>query len=129
MKKIISVMVLVLILLSSSSVVFAQNHGDEKTIRAEVESVKKAIRSEIDHEVTTRLRKIITSVEGDTDGDMIRKFVDTLPARDAVVLREHMKKCTPDVDLATGFTCTHCSYEGRVEMPIDASFFWPNSRI
>jgi len=37
MKKIISVMVLVLILLSSSSGVYAQNHGDEKTIHSDSE--------------------------------------------------------------------------------------------
>ena len=105
------------------------NHGDEMQIRSELDGIKKATRSDIDREVTTRLRKIITSVEGEKNADKIRIFVDSLPARDARVLREHLKDVTPDVDVSTNFTCSHCGYEGRVDIPIDVNFFWPNTRV
>ena len=44
-------------------------------------------------EITTRMKYLITSVEGDTSGKKIREFVDNyLLARDAKALRDHVIK-------------------------------------
>jgi hypothetical protein len=104
-------------------------NGDERGIRAELEGLKRALKSDVDREVTTRLRRIITSIDGVTDGEPIRHFVDTLPARDAMYIRDHIRKSSPDIDLRSEFSCTSCGYEGRVDIPIDVNFFWPNATV
>lgn len=104
-------------------------HGDEVSVRNELEGMKKAARSDVTREVTSRLRRSILAVDGDTDGEKVRVFVDSMPARDAMAFREHVRNTGPDIDLRSDFECGNCNYEGRVEIPIDVSFFWPNAGI
>jgi hypothetical protein len=104
-------------------------HKDEKDIQTELEQVKKALRSEITTEVTTRMKKSITSVDGVSDRKTIFEFVDRMPARDAQVFREFARKINPDIDLTFNFKCSSCGVEDRVEVPIDVNFFWPNSTV
>jgi len=102
-------------------------HGDEKAVRAEISGLQKAMKlKHIDREVTTRLKRSILSVDGDEDGETVRQFVDSMPARDAMALRQYIRDTGPDVDLTSEYTCEECNYEGRVEIPIDLNFFWPN---
>lgn len=97
-------------------------HADEKKIDAELEGLKK-IKKDSSPELSTRLKYMITSVNGDTDVKTIREFVDNkLLAVDSRALREYVKKVQPDVDL-TFFP------EGRdkaVNIPIGLNFFWPD---
>lgn len=104
-------------------------HGDEKAVNNELAAMKKAIKSEVTAEVTTRIRKIITSVEGDRSSGVIRSFVDSMPAKDAMALREHIKTVNPDIDLTFPFVCPTCGLEQRMEVPIDVTFFWPNAKV
>ena len=50
-------------------------HGDERKIDREIKGLRK-INKNISNEYTTRLKHIITSVDGDYDNKTIRKFVD-----------------------------------------------------
>ena len=102
-------------------------HADEMSIRAELASIKKLAKTDIDKEVTTRLSKIIVSIDRETNGAKIRSFVESMPARDARALREYLKQVTPDINLSSSFVCSNCGYEGRANMPIDSNFFWPNN--
>lgn len=104
-------------------------HGDERMSTAELEGMRKVTKSEFSKEMTTRMKNAVVSVDGDDDREKIRQFVDQMPARDAMAFREHMKATSPDIDLTTSFTCHSCGYEGRVDIPIDVTFFWPYSRV
>lgn len=104
-------------------------HGDEKNIRGEIEGMKKVVQGDIMPESTTRLRHSIVSIDGNTDKGAIRAFVDAMPARDAMALREHIRQVAPDVDLTYYFECNNCDYEGRVDIPIDVTFFWPGAKV
>ena len=98
------------------------NHKDEQDINRELEGLKK-INKDSSPEMSTRLKYMITSVEGLRDKKDIREFVDTaLLAKDARALREYVKEIQPDVDL------TFFPSEGsnRVNIPIRVSFFWPD---
>ena len=98
------------------------SHKDEQDINRELEGLKK-INKDASHEMSTRLKYIITSVEGLRDRKDVREFVDTaLLAKDARSLREYIKEIQPDVDL------TFFPSEGnnRVNIPIGVSFFWPD---
>jgi len=97
------------------------SHGDEKKIEKELEGLKK-INKDQSPELTTRLKFVITSVEGNREERTIRNFVDNhLLARDSRALREYIKQVQPDVDLRY----TLDSGE-EVAIPIGLSFFWPD---
>jgi rubredoxin len=116
--------------ISKKSVVFKYlTHLDEKNIKLEIDGVKKAFKSDISSESTTRLRYSILAVDGETDRTKISEFINTMFARDASALREYIKNTMPDIDLDISLQCETCGYEGRAEMPIGLNFFWPNARI
>ena len=97
------------------------NGRDEKNLNSEIEGLKRTGNGTAP-ELTTRLKYIITSIEGDSDIKAIRDFVDNyLLARDSRALREYIKEVQPDVDL----TFTSDSGE-EATIPINLSFFWPD---
>jgi len=97
-------------------------HGDDKKIERELEGLKKLNKEGIP-EVSTRLKYIITSINGDDDPPTIRKFVDqALLARDSRALREYINQIQPDVDLT--FSPEGQSYTRSI--PININFFWPD---
>ena len=99
---------------------------DERSIDAELEQIKK-ISKENTAELTTRLKYIITSIDGNTDRANIRRFVeDKLSARDSLAIRKHMREHNPDVDMTFDFKCSACDHERRLDVPIGASFLWPD---
>ena len=96
--------------------------NDETNIDKEIEGLKK-INKDFSPELSTRLKYMITSVEGNRDTKSIREFVDNyLLARDSRSLREHIKTTQPDVDLM--FTTDSGS---EVAIPIGINFFWPDA--
>jgi len=97
-------------------------HKDEKDVQRELDGLKK-INKDNSPELTTRLKHMITSVEGKTETKDIREFVDNyLLAKDSRALREYVKEIQPDVDL----TFFPDGGEDRVSIPVGISFFWPD---
>ncbi len=97
-------------------------HGDEQKIQTELDGLKK-INKNLSPELSTRLKYMITSVDGDREIKAIREFVDNhLLARDSRELRKHIKENQPDVDL----TFFPDGSENRVDIPIGLRFFWPD---
>ena len=97
-------------------------HGDEVKVNQELEGLKK-INKEGSPELTTRLKYMVTSINGDRERKTIREFVDTaFLARDARAFREYISKIQPDVDLTFFPSGTTKS----VSLPIGFSFFWPD---
>jgi len=99
-------------------------HKDEMDIARELEGLKK-INKDSSPELTTRLKYIIQSVNGEKEKKDIRDFVDNyLLARDSRALREYISKIQPDIDL----TFFPKKDGGGVSIPIGLSFFWPDVR-
>ena len=98
-------------------------HGDEISITKEVQGQNK-IRPGSNPEISTRLKYIITSIDGDSEKKTIREFVDNyLLAKDSRALREEIRKISPDVEL---------KYHGEdgeedINIPIGLNFFWPDA--
>ena len=101
-------------------------HGDEKKIEAEIKGLQK-VNPNGSFDVTTRLKHMITSINGDREQKNIRDFVDNyLLAPDARALREYYSKVQPDVDLK--FIPEDESYVGEgITVPISLNFFWPDA--
>jgi hypothetical protein len=101
--------------------------ADEIAIEKENASLKKV--NNMDSEATSRLRKMIVSVDGDSSPGTIWAFVDSLLVRDARYLREEYRKMVPDVDFNVKLTCDCTSDPVTVRLPIGTNFFWPDARV
>lgn len=101
-------------------------HGDEKNIEQELKGLKKLSSiTKVDPELTTRLKYVITAVDGNEDA-VTANFVNNLLAADSFALRKFLKEITPDMDTTFSYTCPHCGHENeKIQVPIDVSFFWP----
>ena len=95
---------------------------DEKAIERELAGLKK-INKNASPELSTRLKHIVTSIDGDTEKKSIREFIDGyLLARDSRALREHIRNTQPDVDLNVILDSGE-----EVTVPIGLNFFWPDA--
>ena len=103
-------------------------HSDEKQISKEIEGLKK-IDKLSDRSLSTRMKNILLSVNGDYDRKTVRDFVDTtMLARDSRALRNYIKEIQPDVDLK--FDHTDGAGKSRtLDIPIGVQFFWPDVGI
>ena len=96
---------------------------DEKKIEAEMNGMKK-LNKNFSAELSTRMKYIITSVNGNREAKDIREFVDTaFLARDSKALREYIKEVQPDVDL----TFFPDGSTDRVPIPFGLNLFWPDA--
>ena len=103
-------------------------HGDERKIDREIKGLRK-INKNISNEYTTRLKHIITSVDGDYDNKTIRKFVDNeFLARDARELRKYIGKIQPSVDLSYDYEDQNGDIK-KIDIPVGIKFFWPDATI
>jgi hypothetical protein len=103
-------------------------HGDEKKISDEIKGLQK-IYKDTNPELTTRLKHIILSVDGDVESRTIRQFVDNnLLARDARSFREYVRSVTPEIEIKFDFEGSNGVEEGAT-VPIGLNFFWPDAAI
>jgi hypothetical protein len=102
-------------------------HKDEQAIDVELKMVAKMAKGATPPEMTTRLKYMILSVDGNSDRGEIKTFVDNLPSRDSVAFRKHVRDNTPDIDMNFNFKCAHCEHEERTGLPLGVDFFWPSS--
>ena len=97
------------------------SHGDELAIEQELKGLKK-INPNGSPELSTRIKYIITSINGDRERKTVREFVDNqLLARDSRALRQEVKRISPDIDL----TIQGDGGED-IAIPITLNFFWPD---
>ena len=101
-------------------------HGDDRKVVQEVEGMKKVSKSNAPSEGIVRLKHLITSVNGDTDANTIRTFVDNyLLASDARALRKEYERVMPDLNLTVN-AVSDDGEEKEMLLPIGLSFFWPD---
>jgi hypothetical protein len=100
--------------------------GDDTEIDKEMAGLKK-IDPKGSFEISTRLKHMITSINGDYDKKIVREFVDyALLARDAKAFRDYISTINPGIDM----TYTHITENGVEEdivIPVGLNFFWPNA--
>ena len=100
------------------------NGRDEKEISLELKAREK-ISKERGSELTTRLKKIIKSVDGKTDLSYINNFVDNeFLSIDSLAFRKNLTSITPDVDMRTKIK-NSAGKEVEVTIPVTLRFFWP----
>jgi predicted RNA-binding Zn-ribbon protein involved in translation (DUF1610 family) len=106
------------------------SHGLDSEIDKQLDILKKiAKKDSVDTELTTRLKRLIVSVDGIEEQAYINNFVDNeLFAMDSRVLRAQIKDVAPDQPLVFNFECPSCGHEeGDLNFPITSQFFWPGA--
>ena len=102
---------------------------DEKKIENELKGLKK-INKNASPELTTRLKHVIQSVNGDRTQKVIRDFVDKqFLARDARAFRTYLETIMPDIDLTFDLTFEDGTVIEEVTIPIGLGFFWPDASV
>ena len=100
-------------------------HGDEKAIEREITGLQK-LDKKASPESSTRLKYMITSVNGLRETKDIRDFVDNfLLAKDARELRKHYLEISPDINMITSVDTADGGQED-IEVPVTLKFFWPD---
>ena len=102
--------------------------GDEKEITLEI-AARRKITKEQSFELTTRLKKMIISVDGNSTKAYINNFVDNeFLSRDSFAFRQHLEDITPDVDMSATVVDS-AGKETVVSVPVTVRFFWPSARV
>jgi hypothetical protein len=103
-------------------------HKDEIDINAEIAALQRLQKGEaVSQDVTTRLRYMIQSVDGNEDRGFINNWVKNgLLARDSRALRKHIQEFTPDLDLKFDFTSDITGETEALDIPFGVGFFYPS---
>ena len=98
---------------------------DEKNIEEELKSQEK-LSSQFKPELTTRLRHLIISVDGDDSQSTINNFVQNMLAKDSLFFRTTVQELQCDVELKQ-----EVEFGGdvvEVDIPLTTEFFWPTAK-
>ena len=103
-------------------------HKDEREIDAEVLAYKKLSQATgVDNTLTTRLKKQIISVDGETEQSKINAFVDNqFLALDTRAFRDYVDSLSPDIEFEYQYT-SQIGEPHTVNVPMGVRFFWPES--
>ena len=111
--------------ISKTKVTFKLLNGhEENKVEADIKASSK-IGTDVKPELTTRLRHVITSVNGDSTQSIINNFAVNLLARDSMHLRNEIRKVTPDIELEQEVEIGGESV--NVSIPLTAEFLWPQT--
>ena len=102
--------------------------GDEKSIDTEIKGYEK-IGDGIGYDLTTRLKNMILSIDGDTKRASINSFVDNeFLSRDSLAFRTYANKIMPDVDMTSEYI-DEDGEEKEFTVPMTVQFLWPTINI
>jgi hypothetical protein len=115
---------------SKKKVVFKLlTHKDEKEINNEIQALQRLQKGKegASHEVTTRLRFMIVSVDGNDERGFINKWITNgFLARDSRALRNYVKEISPDMDLTYTFVSDLTGESEEQDIPFGINFFYPS---
>jgi hypothetical protein len=104
-------------------------HGDEQAITKESQALEKLNKnSSASYDVTTRLKYMIISVDGNTDRGFINRWVvNEFLAKDTKVFRAYIKEISPDLDMKFEFTSELTGDTEALDIPFGINFFYPSN--
>ena len=102
------------------------NGHDEQKITAELKA-KQKISKVRSSELTTRLKHMLLSVDGNSEQSYIIDFVENqFLSRDSLAFRNYLNEITPDMDMRTMIVDSG-GKETEVTIPVTVRFFWPST--
>lgn len=104
-------------------------HGDEIEITKENQALARLYKGkgDMNFDVTTRLKYMIQSVDGNSDRGFITKWVqNSFLALDTKAFRKYIKELSPDMDLTFEFTSELTGETEALDIPFGINFFYPS---
>ena len=102
--------------------------GDEKSIDTEIKGYEK-VGDGIGYDLTTRLKNMILSIDGDTKRASINSFVDNeFLSRDSLAFRTYANKIMPDVNMTSEYI-DEDGEEKEFTVPMTVQFLWPTINL
>ena len=104
-------------------------HGDEQEITKEVQALEKLNKNAAgSFDVTTRLKYMIVSVDGNEDRGFINKWViNSFLARDTKAFRIYVKDISPDLETKFEFVSKATGEMEALDIPFGINFFYPSN--
>ena len=99
--------------------------GSDEQYLARINERKRKAKTTSDSIILEQMETFIASVNGISDKNTIKKFVETMPAQDSRYLRRIYATTVPNIDLTQHFECDECGAEIDMEVPFTTDFFWP----
>lgn len=100
------------------------NSGEENEIYQKAEEIKEAYNLEFSEYNTMKLKASIISIDGKTDRSYIDRFVDAMPALDALTIRKKIIEVSPDIDMTYEFKAKD-GFKFKGQLTVDVDFFFP----
>lgn len=98
---------------------------DEEEILTVSEKQKK-MGIQVESTVTTNLAYSVVSIDGITDKNKIKQFINLMPARDSLELRKYISQNEPGIIMRQETSC-QCGWSEEVNIPLGVTFLWPNA--
>jgi len=99
--------------------------GEENILYQQAEALKKEFNQEFSEYSTLKLKSHIVSIDNNSDRTYINKFVDAMPAMDALTIRRKILDVSPDVDMNYEFTAED-GYKFNALLSVGVDFFFPD---
>ena len=103
--------------------------GDEMDIEKNDKILKTKYNKRISSTVTSRLKRIIVSINGETDKNILSGMVENLVVKDSKKIREEFDKINPTIDMTMEVSCEGCGHITKGGIPIGVNFFWPEFEV
>jgi hypothetical protein len=103
-------------------------HGDEQKIEEEIKGLKKS-RPQESFDVTTRLKHQIIAINGDSNVEKIRMFVDNMLLVDSRAFRKQVNEISPDLDMVFSYEDSKGDIVEGVSMPMNINFLYPDAEL
>jgi hypothetical protein len=102
----------------------------ELDIEGELKAMK-GIGVAVEPEVTTRVKNLIKSVNGNTDKGFIKEYSENILIKDLEALRSFYKMAVGDINFETHFSCSNpdCEHQAVLPFEVGLGFFWPNAGV
>jgi hypothetical protein len=110
--------------LTNFEVQFRLMNGQDEMILSEFIRNMKAADEE--NFLTNQFKRLILSVEGHDNKEVIEQYVDQMPVVDSRHFKMCIKAATPNIEIRETFKCRSCAYEEEVDVPFGTDFFWPD---
>ena len=109
---------------SKFEIVFKPANGEQEAALTEA-----IVNQKDSFDLVEQYKKMIISIEGYSQKEVIERYVDNMPIYDADHLKICLGYCTPSIRVTEKLTCKSCSHEEEVDVPMGTDFFWPKLKI
>lgn len=100
--------------------------GENTQIFKKAEAIKEAYSEEYSQYPTMKLKAHIIAINEKTDRSYIDKFIDAMPALDALTIRSKIMAVSPDIDMTYEFSAKD-GYKFEAYLSIGLDFFFPKT--